>query len=158
MPIERRQDYHSSTKLRPNRIFCDKEEVCQRIASHWKEHIREEAKQLIVDWPWDRKYFDDNDVVVKVKIRILAGGYDLEGIVPATIARKFLDLPRTKEQRLAASLKRKIDLLSFKLRESTPELPMFSDRLQHPWIDLEPIEQQNSSDDADDEWSEWDDA
>ncbi|KAL2180916.1 uncharacterized protein P884DRAFT_254792 [Thermothelomyces heterothallicus CBS 202.75] len=86
MPLERRQDYHSSTKPRPNRIFCDKEEVCQRIASHWKEHIREEAKQLIVDWPWDRKCFDDNDVVVKVKIRILAGGYDLEGIVPATIA------------------------------------------------------------------------
>ncbi|KAL2161340.1 hypothetical protein VTH06DRAFT_8562 [Thermothelomyces fergusii] len=184
MPHEQRRGHRSSTTRQPNRTLCDRNEVCQRIASHWDKATRKRTKQLILDWPWDEKHFEDNDIVLDVKIRILTGGCDLEGIVPATIAvmawtkgefpeswhhalahlpgrrscGMFLSLPKTREQRLMASLRRKADMFSHMMRASNPELPVFPDSRRHPWPDMGPIEQQDPSDDADEEWSERDDA
>lgn len=45
-------------------MLCNREEVCQRIASHWTKQAQRRAKQLFVNWPWDSWCFDDNDIVV----------------------------------------------------------------------------------------------
>ncbi|KAK4246669.1 hypothetical protein C7999DRAFT_15230, partial [Corynascus novoguineensis] len=153
----------------------DREAVCQRIASHWKDVIRKGAEEFIFGWPWDTKSFDDNHLVANIKLRILAGTFVPERLVTAIIAvmawtdgelpnswhLALTQLPGPRElllrEKALTGTAQQIDILSFHLNKTSAP-PTFSANYHCPWINARPLKQQNSSEDGDDEWSEWDDA
>jgi hypothetical protein len=64
----------------------DRKRACSRIATHWDEDAIAQAELYIMQFPWNARHTNENDLVQEVTDDILTGHRDLEDLVELIIA------------------------------------------------------------------------